>query len=322
MPDDAHDAILDRTLFKVQIADSFAPQLELLEQLVNYGTHLVVRCFNSSERGIPDTVALLGFVKHAITSLDAIHVLVKEGAVLSCSPHIRSNFEIDLYLRWIFAADYQNRGAAYFVWNVRQKRYWLRCYLRGTPEYQANIQHMQDAPGGPPSLPRSQAEIQAAIAQEDAKLACPETSYVNGLFEQQVTSSGRDREWYRPFGVSSVRDMARSLGEEANYKVFYSHYSQITHGLSLDRQMHFKPENREVVFDHIRTLDGIDGVFQMTFTYALRIFRVVLGRFRPSEVEVFDRRYKDEWRSAYRRIPSVVKDGSSFGIRTPNSEGS
>ena len=90
MPDEPHDAILDRTLFRVQIADSFAPQINLLEQLVNYGTNLLPRCFVSSDRGIPDTVAILGFLKHAVTSLDAIHILSKEGATLACFPHIRS----------------------------------------------------------------------------------------------------------------------------------------------------------------------------------------------------------------------------------------
>jgi hypothetical protein len=318
MPDNAHDAILDRNLFKVQIADSFAPQIALLEQLVNYGTNLIIRCFNSSARGIPETVALLGFVKHAITSLDAIHILVKEGAALACFPHIRSLFEIDLYLRWIFASDYQNRGTAYFVWNIRRKRYWLRCYREGTPEYVANAAHMKGAPGGPPSIPHSQEQIQAAIDQEDGKLNCPETSYVNGLFNQMVSNSGKDVEWYKPFGVQSIRGMAINLGDEAAYKVFYAQYSQATHGLSLDHQLHFNAPEREVIFDHIRTLDNVDQVFQMTFHYAMKVFRHALSRYRPGEIDALNRRYKEEWRDAFLNIPKVAKSGSTFTIKQPN----
>jgi hypothetical protein len=316
MPDDAHDAMLDRNLFKVQIAESFAPQIELLEQLVNYGTNLTIRCFNSSKRGIPDTVAILGFLKHAVTSLDAVHVLSKEGAALACFPHIRSIFEIDLYLRWIFAKDYENRATAYFVWNTRRKRYWLRCYLQGTPEYDANDSHMQGAPGGPPSVPLSQQEIQSAIDIENNKLNCPETSHVNSLFDNHVKKSGMDVEWYRPFGVNSIRDMAISLRDEATYKVFYSHYSDVTHGLSLDQQMHFNAADGEVVFDHIRTLDNIDQVFQMASSYTIRVFRHSLDFYRSGEIEAFNRKYLTEWREPFESIPKVFKKGSTFTIET------
>jgi hypothetical protein len=319
MPDTAHDAILDRYLFKVQIGDSFRSQIDLLEQLVNYGTNLIIRCFESSAHGIPDTVAILGFLKHAVTSLDAIHILSKEGAVLACMPHVRSLFELDLYLRWIFARDYENRGTAYFVWNIRKKRYWLRCFLQGTPECAANTTHMQNAPGGSPSIPHTQKEILAAIAQEDIKLNCPETAHVNALFDQWAKKSGKDVEWYRPFGVNSIRDMAVQLNDEAMYKVFYTEFSQATHGLSLDHQIHFHAERQEVVFDHIRTFHNIDMVFRMTFTYAMQVYRTCLVRYRPAELDAFRRKFREEWRTPFHAIPSVKKEGSTFTVTEPKT---
>ena len=317
MPEKPHDAILDRTLFRTQIAESFSMQLNLLEQIVNYGTNLIPRCFNSSKKEVPDIVAILCFLKHAVTSLDAIHILSREGATLACFPHIRSIFEIDLYLRWIFDDDYENRATAYFVWNIRRKRYWLRCYLQGTPEYASNMVHMQNAPGGNPQIPHTQQEIQAAIEQEDAKLNCPETSHVNSLFELHVTNSGKDVEWYHPLGPTSIRDMAVRLGDEALYKVFYAQYSQATHGLSIDHQIHFNAGTSEVIFDHIRTLNALDQVFQMTFTYAIRVFRICLERFRPGELNAFSRVYTEEWRQAIHMIPCVTKEGSKFTITVP-----
>ena len=67
-----------------------------------------------------------------------------------------------------------------------------------------------------------------------------------------MASSGKDVKWYRPFGVNSIRDMAVRLGDEGMYKVFYAQYSQATHGLSLEQQLHFNVPHSEVVFDHIR----------------------------------------------------------------------
>lgn len=317
MPDEAHSGMLDRTLFRTQISDSFAPQINLLEQLVNYGTNLIIRCFNSSKRGIPDTVALVSFLKHAVTSLDAIHILSKEGATLACFPHIRSIFEIELYLKWIFATDYEVRATAYFVWNLRQERFWLRCYLHGTPEHAAHTNHMKDAPGGPPQVPHEQQEIQTAIDKINGKLNCPETAHVNSLFDQQASNSGKDVEWYRPSGPTSIRDMAKRLGDEALYKVFYSQYSQATHGLSIGHQLHFDAKTGAIVFDHIRTLKSLDLVFQMTATHAIRVFNLCLKYFRPGELEAFSRKYNAEWKNPHRSIPIVSKNGNSFTI-TPS----
>jgi len=121
MPDVPNPGILDRNLFKETIRQNFTPQLNLLEQLVNYGTNLIPRCFGSSDRKIPEAVVILSFLKHAVTSLDSIHILAAEGATLACFPHIRSIFEIELYIKWIFQNDYKNRASAYFVWNIRKK---------------------------------------------------------------------------------------------------------------------------------------------------------------------------------------------------------
>ena len=314
MTDEPHNAILDRSLFRVQIGESFAAQLTLLEQVVNYGTNLIVRCFNSSERKVAEIVALLSFLKHGVTSIDAINLLVREGAILSCFPHIRMLFEIDLYLRWIFQEDYERRGTAYYVWNLRKERYWLRCYLEGTPEYAANIEHMRGSPGEHIEIPDTQQEIRKAIDQHTERLELPEVAEINEMFEQRVSNSGKDVEWYKPFGVNSIRDMAICLGDEGIYKMFYTRYSQATHGLSIRHQMHFNSSEGTVVYDHIRTLQSIDEVFRMTLTYAIKIYRLVLEKYRPGELGAFNSKYQSEWQKSFLSIPKVTKKGSTFTI--------
>lgn len=314
MPDEPHNAILDRLLFRTQIGESFAAQISLLEQIVNYGTNLILRCFNSSEKKIPETVTLISFLKHGVTNLDAIHLLSREGAALSCFPHIRSLFEIDLYLRWIFQEDYELRGTAYFVWNIRKKRYWLRCYLEGTNEYAANVEHMSESPGESYSIPYTQEELRKAIDHENERLAKPEVAEVNEMFDRCMNNSGKDQEWYKPFRVNSIRDMAIRLGDEWLYKIFYTRYSRAVHGLSMERQFHFNASKRKLVFDHIRTFQSIDEIFRMTFNYAVKIYRLVLERYRPGELDAFKNKYESEWRDSFWSIPKVTKNGSTFDI--------
>jgi hypothetical protein len=234
--------------------------------------------------------------------------------------HVRSLFEIDLYLRWIFKENYTNRATAYFVWSLRRKRYWLRSYLEGTPEYSANIAHMAGSHGEDITIPFSQEEIQSAIAKEDSRLALPEIAEVNRLFNDHMSRSGKDVEWYRPFGPTSIREMAIHLGDEGHYKVFYSQLSRATHGLTLENQFQFDAAKKEVIFDHIRTLDSLDFVLQLTFTYAIRIYKHSLEHFRYGELDAFSRKYIAEWRAATTSVPKVNKDAGSFTVLSRQSK--
>ena len=208
MPDDAHAGILDRHLFREMIREPFGQQIELLNQLVNYGTNLIPRCYESSGKGIPDAVAIASFLKHGVSALDAISILAKEGASWACVPHLRSLFEIRLYLKWIFKEDFERRATAYFVWEIRRKRYWLRCYLQGTPEQAAHADHMKGSAGEHITPPYSQADLATEIAKEDRRLSAVEVTAVNALFDAMAKKSGKDIDWFAPFGPRSIRALA------------------------------------------------------------------------------------------------------------------
>jgi len=324
MPDEANNGILDRSLFRAAIAESFTPQLDTLEQIVNYGTNLVPRCFASSERGIPAIVCLSCFLKHAVSSLDAIHILSREGATLACYSHLRSLMEVDLYLRWIFQSDYTNRATAYFVWCIRRSRTSFREYLEGTHEHESNTRILDRLPLELLDSSWTQEKLRAAIAQEEERLESPETRFVNAIFEEWIATSGNKSEprwWYRPFGVRSLHEMAKRVDEETAYDVFYRQFSQATHGLSLDHQIHFNATGNEVVFDHIRTLDKLDEILKSSFTYAVRIYHLCLGRYRPAELDAFSRKYTQEWRATVLSIPKIRKDGGTFTVTPKGHSG-
>ncbi|MFT4641377.1 MAG: hypothetical protein ACI8T1_004714 [Verrucomicrobiales bacterium] len=121
---------------------------------------------------------------------------------MACFPHIRSLFEIDLYLRWIFEANYEDRGTAYFVWNIRRKRYWLRCYLEGTPEFDANKEHMTGPIAESVPIPYSKVQLQETIDHETSRLDLPELKHINEMFEAKVKANGTDGSWHQPLGPS------------------------------------------------------------------------------------------------------------------------
>ena len=318
MPDLEHKGLLDREIFSDEIQKSFKDQLHTLEQIINYGTNLIPRCFSSSNKGIPEIVVILSFLKHAVSSLDGIHILVKEGSALSCVPLLRSLFEINLYLEWIFESDTKSRATAYFVWEQRRKIFWYKCYIIGTPEFEAHENHMKDSLIMGISLGQSQEELKSEVSLLESKLAHPDLRDVNGKFDDFISNSRRggrkSPEWYQPFGPDTIRGMAKSLKKEGEYKVIYSQFSQNSHGLSFYRQISFGGSEGKIGFEPIRSLDSIDEIFTWSFNFSIEIFRRIIKEYRSGEIDAFNRKYLEEWRASVTSVPVVKKTGNGFTV--------
>jgi len=83
--------------------------------------------------------------------------------------------------------------------------------------------------------------------------------------------------------------MAKKVGKEGMYKVFYSLFSNIAHGLSFDKQIGFTKGN--VVFKPIRNLIQLDQIFRNSLNFTFEIYRKMLNYYRPGEIENFNREY-------------------------------
>jgi len=308
MASEPHKGLLDRDLYAVLVKENFSETTDLLEELVNYGSNLIPRCFESSEKKLHDTVIILNFLKQAVALLDSIDILTSKGSTVPCFLCLRSLFEISTYLEWIFQKDTEKRGSLYFVWDLRRKLRWTLSIKPETREYEAHERHMSDSnvPVMPPGVDAKL--IDAQIALLNAKLLVPECASINQEFER-IKNGLTDKDWYTPAGVSNFREMAKAVKRQGEYKVLYSSFSAITHGLALDQQISFS-EGR-VNFEPIRNLIKLDEIFRHTLNLALRIYRSTLTHYRPGELENFNRKYMTEWRERFLSVKSVeYKDGT------------
>lgn len=299
--------ILDRDLYTVFIREHFKDTLSLLEEVINYGTRLIPRVFESSEKKLHDIVIIVSLLKQAVGLLDAIHILTSHGAVIPSYLALRSLFEISLYLDWIFQEKTEERGMLYFVWENRQKLYWAKSVKKGTPEHEAHRLHMQDAPIGPEWVTEDPNLIEAEIALQERKLNTPECRHLSTKFDARKRGT-LDPDWFVPAGVSSLRDMAKRLKKEGIYKILYRSFSKVTHGLAFDKHVRF--EAGTVIFEPLRSIEGIDDVLQHTMNFAFQIYRSVLKHYRPEEIQNFNQKYMREWRTRFLTIKKVeYKDG-------------
>lgn len=307
MAEEPHKFLLDRNLYSVFISEYFGDSIGLLEELVDYGSHLIPRCFTSSEKKLHDVVILLTFLKHGISLIDSINILTEKGSTMPCFILLRSLFEIAVYLDWIFQKDTEKRGTLYFVWNLRKKLYWALSLKKGTPEHNAYRHHMRGTKMSSSLMGLDESSIDFEISILRKKLSAPECVKINQEYDS-LKKGLKDKGWYVPGGVNNFREMAKAVNREWQYNIFYSSFSTITHGLTFDKQVSFS--KKRVIFEPIRNMTEIDQIFTNTISFVLDIYERVLRHYRPGEKEYFNQKYLKEWRSRYMAIKTIkYKDG-------------
>src|SRR5512146_1365209 len=85
--------ILDRPQALAHVGEHFEPESRALRELVDYGTHLIPRCWSSSAKSRTDVVALVVLLKQVVALLDGAHVLITAGAIGPAQLQLRAIFE-------------------------------------------------------------------------------------------------------------------------------------------------------------------------------------------------------------------------------------
>ena len=313
MKEEVYRRILDRNEPKKMVETHFKENLELLKEIANYGSNLIPRCFVSSDRHLIDVVVLACFLKHAVGMIDAIEILLSEGAVNAANVQLRSLFESRISLHWILKEESVQRANQFYVWYLRRKRFGIQRIISGTPE-QDLFQHTIDKSPYKFKLPFAEKseEFQEDLESIDKTLNHPEFKKINEEFDR-IKRRSYDKPWYTPWGPNSISDMAQRLGFELEYDIFYTQLSEISHSQSLDSQVSFKEER--IRFEPIRNLKEIDTILRMTLGMAVDIYRLILNHYRPSEIVNFNKKHMEEWRERFLKIKKVnYSDGDTLII--------
>jgi hypothetical protein len=299
--------ILDRET-STKLAESYLQDsLSLMQELANYGSNLILRCFNSSNKEVKDLVLLGSLLKQFVAMVDGAEILLSKGAKHAAVLQVRALLEQQLYLGWILQDDTDRRARLYYVWNLRKMRYWNNTTVSGTPENAKFTPHFAEHTGSKmSSLPQEmKTAILNQIADIDTLLNSPPYVSLNAEFDRLKGKKLRDVAWHCPFGgVSSIKAMADRLGCAREYDITYDQLSGVAHSTAFFGQVVVHPEH--VTFEPVRDLAEVDTLFRAIGSYCLQTYRMVLNHYRPAEIEAFNRKYRDEWKSRFLGIKSVV----------------
>lgn len=281
------------------------PFIDLVREFANYGSNLIPRALTTSNKELKDVVLIGCFLRHAVAMVDCVEVACAEGVVFAAHLPVRSLLETFIQMKWILAKDTSRRAAQYYVWNLRQRRRWDRRVIEGTPEREAFVAACQREHVDVLASV-DQCRIDAAIADDQLvteHLTRQEFTEIDAELER-LQRSGADPYWFKPWGPSSLRDMAKRLEMDLWYDVWYSELSAVAHG-QLFRH-HTEIEAGKARLNPIRSFEGFHTIVQLTCILAFNIYRLILQEYRSGELDAFRKTYREVWRERFLGIPKLV----------------
>lgn len=307
MPENPHPVLHSRDQSIDFVLQHYAPQLELLVQMVNYSSNLIPRAFESSKKQMFDLMVCFGFLKQFASMLDAAEILLRAGAVHASFVPLRVAFEASLYLEWLLVSDGAKKATYYYVGDIRKERIWGLRAQGATLE--ANF--FKDMGQLSTDLAANRSTLKddgvKQVADTERILSLPEYAETNKAFDAFKKKAGikHEPEWYKVLGKRNIKAIASELQRLPEYIIYYGQASIVTHSASYKDQLRFK--SKGVSAKPIRHVADIHTAFNYAFTTAMHVFHRVLVFYRHEELVQFSMTYMNEWRTAFRNIPQAAE---------------
>lgn len=303
--------IIDRERHERDAKQYLSKHIELLIDLVNYGSYLIPRVFDASNKKLADIVVIGILLKQVISMMDAVEVLISKGAVSAAILHTRTAFEASLYIDWILKGESDKKAKYYYVSNLRNQRLWALRFKRGTKEEQIFSEAFQHLEKYIETIDIKDIEIKAGeeLAKINALLAQNRWNEIDKEFEEKKKGRGVEVYWYKMFGIGSIRQLAKEVGRLAEYDLFYTRSSEIMHSASYRDHIQFGKGT--VTFEPIRQLKDINLVLRFITLTAIVCYISILKHYRYGELSHFRRKYKQDWRDEFLNIPNI-----SYNLQT------
>ena len=306
--------IIDRERHEKDAQTYLSKHTELLIDFINYGSSLIPRVYDSSNKKLEDIVVIAVLLKQVVAMIDAVEVLISKGAVSTSHLQARAAFEASLYIDWILQGDSEKKAKYYYVANLRNQRLWALRFKTGTPEEQIFSKAFEDIEKYIQHDDRGDLEklADSEINKIDSLLSMPGWVEISNEFERvKNKKTGMERDWYKLFGVTSIRELAKRVGRLGEYDLFYTRCSEVMHGASYKNHIQFRKGT--IAFEPVRQLRDVHLVLRFILLTAISTYISIIRHYRYGELSHFRRKYLQDWRRLFLNLPSV-----SYNIEVDN----
>lgn len=315
MAQEPHPQILERRTYEEIIQKHYSPIVSLLDEVANYGSQLIATSFEASEKKLHDAVVIAVLLKHIVSLLDAISILVAKSAVTASHLPLRAILENSIYIRWILKENTSFRASAFYYWDIKDQLSWARSLKKGTDEHARFTAAVADAPWFK-MADIERVKIDQTISILEQKLTAPELVEAHRRYERLRKEKKKTKDWYSLDGVGNLREMAAATEMSALYKVFYAGFSKANHGGPISRHISIHKDKR-MLFEPIRNPVDWDQVVRIGLTLSFQTYRTIITHYCPQELERFNKLYLAEWGQRFRAIGKVEQRDGTYHFSFP-----
>jgi hypothetical protein len=299
--------LLDREKHKTDVKQYFSSQIDALTDMVNYGSWLIPRAYDSSKKKLEDVIIITVLLKQVVTMIDAVEILVSNGAVYPAFLQARAGFEASLYIDWILKEEADKKARYYYISNIRHERLWALRIIEGTTEQQEFTIEVKDlAPYRNFKNSNIQHMAQERLSEIDRILNQDNFKPINDELEMLKKKRKREPYWYQPLlKAISLKRIAKAVERGSEYVYLYEIGSKITHAASYRNHIQFS-KGGKFAFEPIRNLREIDTLLRFAMGAVLiNTYKSILSKYRHGELQNFAHKYQNYWRQSFLNMPSV-----------------
>jgi len=284
-----YDAILDAEKATEIAATTLQQPLDVLRDMTNYGTQILVRSQKLPGPTLGDIVVLNHFFGHGLTMLDAAHELLSRGCAPAADLQVRSLVEARLSIAFLIMSDTEERAKYFDVWRWRKRKRDERSMIPGTEEYE--LQRKEVGPEFAKTVQPFTKDAKRNAVKIDKWLAKPEQVPIVSAYEK--SEKKRCFHWAGPFGVRTVKQLSIVTGHYTEYVNLYGPFSDTMHG-TLDR---VERGGGYAVTQPLRQPEELEHLVDAAYTVALGMLQDVVETYREGELAAFQKKV-DVWKKA------------------------
>lgn len=297
--------LIDRQKNIKDVNDNYKEYTNVLIDMVNYGSWLIPRAYNSSKKDIESVVVISVLFKQVVTMIDSAQIQISNAAILPAMLQVRAAFEASLYIDWILKGDSGEKSSYYYVSNLLDHRKWALRTIKGTPQ-QKQFENDIKIKFGQIYFDKEQEPAKKQLEQVNRILEQPELKKIYEQFEVISTKGKREPNWYAPLlRGGSLRSIARDVERLPEYLFYYDKSSKIMHSTSFDDHIKFNKKDGRIIFEPIRNLNSIDYVLRFNMQVAVHTYKSIVKKYRAGELPNYINKYKNDWRKYCLIIPNV-----------------
>lgn len=290
---------------KPDVANLLTDWSSYIDETVAFGSHILDWVGQSGKLGGNKEIPLIMTFRNILELMDSISILFRHSSIEPCKNLLRSILESIFVIEYIIKDNSEQRCYNYLTGHYKRK---LNIYKKLDPtseqgkQFRAELKDDELAGGMTiPNIPN----LDKMIANIESILNRSEFSSSLAEYNRLKQISRGNPNWFSFFGgPKNIIELARYLKLLGLYNVLYRQFSNNVHGMDvIDRRISAGTPG-ETLITQIRAPFEAQTIFQLTLSFALRIYKKFVGYYIPEKKEDLAKWYISEIREKYNEISS------------------